>query len=110
MNNQAKFKMLDDKLAALGVTRVEADYSGYGDEYNGIEAVFYQGVHRAKYRDMDNEVRDFLDALVDARHDGFWNNSGGHGSFIWNVGGTLEHEHSDVVEDYETTKYKGVGE
>jgi hypothetical protein len=110
MDFQVKFDALDTKLKEFGITRVEADYSGYSDEFNGVGVNFFVGEQSVKDPgNFEEDITTFLEELIEDRHNGFWNNSGGNGNFIWNVGSELEHEHRDVVEDYEVTNHTGLG-
>jgi hypothetical protein len=110
MNFQETFDDIDAKLKGFGITRVEADYSGYSDEFNGVEVNFF--VNEQSVKDpakLENEITTFLEELIETRHGGFWNNEGGNGQFIWNVGDELEHEHRDVIENYDISNYTGLG-
>lgn len=117
------------RLKTLGVYRLEAEYSGSGDSGQFDQFVCYdkdgtymhsvdldrttgedQALRRVTARLKDEEYTTFSDelekvvwnAVDEAGHNGFWNNEGGEGKLVFDVGeGTIVLEHKNRVESWE---------
>jgi hypothetical protein len=69
------------ELREAGITLVECDYSGYGDDGQINEIVF-------EPRDADfdtDQLEDFFWEITQDNYGGFHNNDGGSGSIVWNI-------------------------
>ena len=73
-----------EELRALGIERVEARYSGYGDEGYIDEIDFFPS---EPGKPMRRNIDDFFwEEIIDqSQHSGFYNNDGGYGTITWDI-------------------------
>jgi hypothetical protein len=101
-----------EKLRRLGITQVNASYSGYGDSGN----VDYLDLRPAKdlsefidyiphpwkanetmARSVEDQIKEFLWSVAYDQNPGFENNDGGQGDIGWNITNdkiTLDHSYN----------------
>lgn len=102
--------LIRNRLLALGIHEVQADYDGVGDS-GQFEQFLY--LHESKQEivvseSLHKEIEALLYALLELRHDGWENNDGAFGIFRWNLAdGTIEQEHHQRFTDYDTTLHHG---
>ena len=100
---------LREQLQALGVTRLEANYSGYGDSGNVDDIELYSGEALLKPEHHTEELTDFVWGLAYNTSPGFENNEGGDGELSWDIEAdevTIEHRTFFIESSSET--FEGV--
>jgi hypothetical protein len=89
-------------LESLGITFVEVDYDGSGDEgrWSDVTPLFAEGREKV---DLPSDLEDRIgDAAWSLTPDGFWNNEGGSGKVTLDVlRRSIELEHGDYVTELE---------
>jgi hypothetical protein len=102
------------QLKEIGIVRVEVYYDGCGDS-GQIESLHYFDAG-CKQIDVTGRVKLTHDALkdlfydlIEVRHDGWENNDGAFGQFVWELTtDTLSHSHSERYAEYDTTDHEGL--
>jgi hypothetical protein len=95
-------------MRALGVTRIEIQYEGYGDSGN-VEDVTPIPATVKLAHGLNQRVETFGWDFAYALNPGFENNEGGYGSFEWNLEtDKINVSHSNRYVESDTTDYEGL--
>ncbi len=105
----AKLAAFREKLLALGIQSVGAEYSGSGDS-GQIDGITHTP-ETVALSPMEGELENLLYATLEARHPGWEINDGSSGSFQWDiVKDVFEHRHESYYTESNTTEHEGYGE
>tara|TARA_R110002051_G_scaffold15280_1_gene48013 strand:+ start:385 stop:768 length:384 start_codon:yes stop_codon:yes gene_type:complete len=96
------------ELRALGVTRIEVQYEGYGDSGN-VEDVLVSPDTITLTEEMRRRVEDFGWDFAYALSPGFENNEGGYGELTWALAtDKIDVSHSNRYIETSTTEHEGL--
>lgn len=96
------------ELRALGVTRIEVQYEGYGDSGN-VEDVLVSPDTITLTEEMRRRVEDFGWDFAYALSPGFENNEGGYGELTWALAtDKIDVSHSNRYIETNTTEHEGL--
>ncbi|RUS65188.1 hypothetical protein EGN72_00990 [Pseudorhodobacter sp. E13] len=96
------------ELRALGVTRIEVQYEGYGDSGN-VEDVLVSPDTITLTEEMRRRVEDFGWDFANALSPGFENNEGGYGELTWALAtDKIDVSHSNRYIETNTTEHEGL--
>ncbi len=109
----AERRALPDELRAGGVCRVTAEYNGCGDSGCIEDLQFFDSAAKPIADEvlgaLVTRTQSFFDDVIDLRHPGWENNSGGEGSIEWLLTeDKFHHSHTTFFEDSDTTEYNGL--
>jgi hypothetical protein len=111
MGIKEAFEPLAVRLEKLGVTHVEASYSGGGDEGFCEDANYIGGEPPVNIKvpdGLDEQVRDFAFDVSDVHAGGWWNNEGGYGVVEMDVAAreiTINHEDAHIEYTHSEDKW-----
>jgi hypothetical protein len=96
------------ELCALGVTKIEVQYEGYGDSGN-VEDVAVTPDTIALSEELRRRVEDFGWDFAYALSPGFENNEGGYGELTWVLEtDKIDVSHSNRYIETNTTEHEGL--
>ncbi|WP_289084244.1 DUF6878 family protein [uncultured Sulfitobacter sp.] len=96
------------ELRALGVTKIEVQYEGYGDSGN-VEDVSVTPDTITLSEEMRRRVEDFGWDFAYALSPGFENNEGGYGELTWALEtDKIDVSHSNRYIEANTTEHEGL--
>ena len=96
------------ELRAVGVTKIEVQYEGYGDSGN-IEDVVVTPDTISLSEELRRRVEDFGWDFAYALSPGFENNEGGYGELTWAIeADKIDVSHSNRYIETETTEHEGL--
>lgn len=96
------------ELCALGVTKIEVQYEGYGDSGN-VEDVVVAPDTVTLTDELRRRVEDFGWDFAYALSPGFENNEGGYGELIWALeADKIDVSHSNRYIETDTTEHEGL--
>ena len=96
------------ELRAVGVTKIEVQYEGYGDSGN-IEAVVVTPDTISLSEELRRRVEDFGWDFAYALSPGFENNEGGYGELTWALeADKIDVSHSNRYIETNTTEHEGL--
>jgi hypothetical protein len=93
---------------ALGVTKIEVQYEGYGD-FGNVEDVVVAPDTIALAEELRRRVEDFGWDFAYALSPGFENNEGGYGELTWAIEtDKIDVSHSNRYIETNTTEHEGL--
>ena len=96
------------ELRAVGVTKIEVQYEGYGDSGN-IEDVVVTPDTISLSEELRRRVEDFGWDFAYALSPGFENNEGGYGEMTWSLeADKIDVSHSNRYIETKTTEHEGI--
>jgi hypothetical protein len=96
------------ELCALGVTKIEVQYEGYGDSGNVEDVVVTPDTIKLA-EDMRRRVEDFGWDFAYALSPGFENNEGGYGELTWALAtDKIDVSHANRYIETNTTEHEGL--
>ena len=96
------------ELRAVGVTKIEVQYEGYGDSGN-VEDVVVTPDTISLSEELRRRVEDFGWDFAYALSPGFENNEGGYGELTWAIeADKIDVSHSNRYIETETTEHEGL--
>ena len=96
------------ELRAVGVTKIEVQYEGYGDSGN-IEDVVVTPDTISLSEELRRRVEDFGWDFAYALSPGFENNEGGYGELTWAIEvDKIDVSHSNRYIETDTTEHEGL--
>lgn len=96
------------ELRAIGATKIEVQYEGYGDSGN-VEDVVVTPDTIALAEELRRRVEDFGWDFAYALSPGFENNEGGYGELIWSLEtDKIDVSHSNRYIETNTTEHEGL--
>ena len=96
------------ELRAVGVTKIEVQYEGYGDSGN-IEDVVVTPDTISLSEELRRRVEDFGWDFAYALSPGFENNEGGYGELTWALeADKIAVSHSNRYVETDTTEHEGL--
>lgn len=103
----ARAKALAEKLKALGLTQVVAEYSGSGDS-GQIDGISWEP-SAVKIDKAEEEIQNFFYDVLEARYAGWENNDGASGNFVWDLTkeNGLHHEHLYYYTESDRSEHEG---
>lgn len=113
LDQSKKRAELREALRALGITQLDAEYDGYGDEGNVHDWTLTpdktDDATRAATGLLTEKISDFIWEIPYSQHSGFENNDGAFGSVSWNLETDKIHlTHHCRFTDYDTTETEGL--
>jgi len=102
----AKRAALLAELRALGVTRIDARYNGYGDS-GDVEDI--TETPKSSLGGLHGRVSDFVWQFSYDLHPGFEINEGGQGEFTWHIDtDRIDVRHEAKVTEVDVTEHEGL--
>jgi hypothetical protein len=95
-------------LKAAGISKVEADYNGYGDS-GQVDQVTFEPSTATLTPDYQNRLEDFIWSVAYHLYPGFEINDGADGEIIWDVkADRIDVEHRTNIVERQTDNHENV--